>query len=170
MNSTNSGVQYRSTHLPPGTAGVIGKWVLKGYQADIDFANQYTGMLYEERGRGFLAPRGTFGYVGPNQPAHRPGQTPPTPRPVRRRSVRAVNWRPSRTATRSRHYIKLNDWNQFQVIARGNVLMHIINGHVTALFVDDDAATRATKGLLGFQMHVGPPMKIEFRNIWLKTL
>ena len=63
MNSTNSGVQYRSRQL----TGAVGKWVLCGYQADIDFANSYTGMLYEERGRpGFLAPRGTVQYAGPN--------------------------------------------------------------------------------------------------------
>ena len=53
INSTNSGVQYRSVELPE-----VGKWVLKGYQADIDFQNTYTGQLYEERGRGFLAMRG----------------------------------------------------------------------------------------------------------------
>ncbi|HEX5081926.1 MAG TPA: DUF1080 domain-containing protein, partial [Blastocatellia bacterium] len=46
INSTNSGVQYRSVELPE-----VGKWVLKGYQADIDFQNTYTGQLYEERGR-----------------------------------------------------------------------------------------------------------------------
>src|SRR5207344_332769 len=64
MNSTNSGVQYRSRQL----TGAVGKWVLCGYQADIDFANAYTGMLYEERGRpGFLAPRGTVQYAGPNE-------------------------------------------------------------------------------------------------------
>ena len=48
INSTNSGVQYRSVELPE-----VGKWVLKGYQADIDFQNTFTGQLYEERGRGF---------------------------------------------------------------------------------------------------------------------
>ncbi len=71
INSTNSGVQYRSAQVPP--SGEIGKWVLRGYQADIDFENQFTGMLYEERGRAFLAPRGTFGYVGPKpaRPARR---------------------------------------------------------------------------------------------------
>ena len=67
-------------------------------------------------------------------------------------------------------YIKENDWNQFHVIARGNTLIHILNGHVTAVFVDDDVKNRTLKGLLGFQMHVGPPMKVEFRNIYLKTL
>ena len=62
MSATNSGIQFRSTHLPQGSAPnpaqpdakIAGKWVLKGYQADIDFANQFTGMIYEERGRGFL--------------------------------------------------------------------------------------------------------------------
>src|SRR5262245_20717234 len=63
INSTNSGVQYRSKRL---TTGVTGKWVLCGYHADIDFANMYTGMLYEERGRTFIARRGMVGYAAPN--------------------------------------------------------------------------------------------------------
>jgi hypothetical protein len=48
--------------------------------------------------------------------------------------------------------------------------MNIVNGHVTAFIVDDDPKGRAMKGLLGFQIHVGDPMKIEFRNIYLKSL
>ena len=56
MNSTNSGIQIRSVQLPAGPD--TGKWVMKGYQADIDFDNQFTGQIYEERGRGFLAMRG----------------------------------------------------------------------------------------------------------------
>jgi hypothetical protein len=156
MNSTNSGVQYRSVQLPESKEPFIGKWVLKGYQADIDFDNNYTGMLYEERGRTFLAPRGTFGYLGPAPAA---GGT------QLRGSVGTLE-----DGAALKTYIKVNDWNQFQVIARGNVLIHVLNGHVTALFVDDDVQNRAMKGLLGFQMHMGPPMKVEFRNIWLKTL
>src|SRR5207237_3779020 len=61
MNSTNSGVQIRSVQLPADAD--IGKWVMKGYQAAIDFANQFTGQIYEERGRGFLAMRGQAVYV-----------------------------------------------------------------------------------------------------------
>ena len=56
------------------------------------------------------------------------------------------------------------------MIARGNVLVHILNGHVMALFVDDDTANRSMKGLIGLQFHMGPPMKVEFKNIWLKEL
>jgi hypothetical protein len=172
MNSTNSGVQYRSQQIQPGgPEKVSGKWVLKGYQADIDFNNQYTGMLYEERGRGFLAPRGTFGYVGPNQPAQgaargqaAPAAAPATPPGPRGQLAQLAD---SETL---RGFIKQNDWNQFHVIARGNILVHVLNGHVTALFLDDDAQNRSMKGLLGLQIHTGPPMKIEFRNVYLKTM
>jgi hypothetical protein len=169
INSTNSGVQYRSAQVPP--SGEIGKWVLRGYQADIDFENQYTGMLYEERGRAFLAPRGTFGYVGPNQPpAGQRGQPPPAPAPGAppfgpRGQLGALEGGDALKA-----FIKQNDWNQFHVVARGNMLVHLLNGHVTALFLDDDVAGRSMRGLLGLQVHVGPPMKVEFRNIWLKEI
>jgi hypothetical protein len=185
MNSTNSGVQYRSRQL----TGAVGKWVLCGYQADIDFNNAYTGMLYEERGRpGFLAPRGTVQYAGPNdvkqgqcssgQPvaprgqgggraAGPPAQTPPAPAPpppLRGQIGQVAD------GEALRGIIKVNDWNQLHIIARGTTLIHVLNGHVTAVFVDDDQANRSMKGLLGVQIHTGPPMKIEFRNIYLKNI
>lgn len=171
IHGGNSGVQYRSEQLPEGGAGNIGKWVLKGYQADIDYDNQYTGMLYEERGRQFLAPRGQFNYIGANQaPQVARGAAPPAPAPGAapfgvRGQLGALN---SSDALRAQ--IKQNDWNQFQVIARGNVVIHVLNGQVTAMLVDDDAAGRALSGLLGVQIHTGPPMKVEFRNIYIKTL
>jgi hypothetical protein len=179
MNSTNSGVQYRSRQL----TGAVGKWVLCGYQADIDFANAYTGMLYEERGRpGFLAPRGTVQYAGPNdvkqgqcssgQPVAPRGQgagraggdATPAPPPLRGQIGQIEDGETLRAL------IKINDWNQFHVIARGNTLIHLLNGHVTAVFVDDDQANRSLQGLIGVQLHVGAPMKVEFRNIYLKNL
>jgi hypothetical protein len=66
--------------------------------------------------------------------------------------------------------IKPGEWNTVHLIARGNTIMNIVNGHVTAFIVDDDPKGRVMKGLLGFQIHVGDPMKIEFRNIYLKSL
>jgi hypothetical protein len=143
MNSTNSGVQYRSVELPD-----VGQWVLKGYQADMDFVNQYTGMLYEERGRGIMALRGqmTRTEVG--------------------KSPRVIG--KLQDGDELRGYININGWNHFHVIARGNTLTHILNGHITAIMVDDDTANRSMEGLLGLQLHVGPPMKVEFRNIHLK--
>lgn len=144
MNATNSGVQYRSAEAPE-----VGTWVLKGYQADIDFENTYTGQLYEERGRGFLALRGQSTWVGP-------GATP-----------RVIGSLGDGDALKA--HVKVNDWNTVHIIARGNVLVHILNGHVMSVTVDDDADRRAREGLIGFQMHTGPPMKVEFRHIALKT-
>jgi hypothetical protein len=153
INATNSGIQIRSVHLPAGTqqgrGAITGNWVLKGYQCDIDAENRFTGQIYEERGRGFLAMRGQFAYVpdggGP-------------------KVVGALQ----RSADELLKVIKVNDWNQAHVIARGNMITEILNGHVTSTLVDDDTKARALKGLLGFQIHVGEPMKVEFKNIWLK--
>lgn len=145
MNSTNSGFQYRSSALPD-----VGKWVLKGYQADFDFENRFTGLLYEERGRGFLAPRGMVATLEEGKKG---------------RQIGILKTNEELKAT-----IKVNDWNTVHVIARGNVLIHIFNGQMISAFIDDDAKGRAMKGLLGLQLHVGAPMKIEFRNIYLKKL
>ena len=154
MSSTNSGIQFRSVMVPPGGEGrgaVTGKWVLKGYQADIDFANQFTGMIYEERGRGFLMQRGQAVEIGADGVSRMIGNLEMTPGELKT-------------------LIKPGEWNQVHLIARGNTIMNIVNGHVTAFIIDDDAKGRVLKGLLGFQIHVGPPMKIEFRNVYLKTL
>jgi Domain of Unknown Function (DUF1080) len=144
INSTNSGVQYRSVELPE-----VGKWVMKGYQADIDFQNTYTGQLYEERGRGFLAMRGQMTLLQQSK-----------------KQVIANLGGGDDLKT----LIKANDWNHLHVIARGNAITHVLNGRLMAAAIDDDATNRAMGGLIGFQMHVGPPMKVEFRNIWLKGL
>ena len=66
--------------------------------------------------------------------------------------------------------IKVNDWNQLHIIARGNELTHVLNGRLMAAAIDDDATNRAMGGLIGFQLHQGLPMKVEYRNIWLKGL
>lgn len=153
MSSTNSGIQFRSTHLPQGTpsgrGSVAGQWVLKGYQADIDFDNRYTGMFYEERGRGFLMQRGQAVYIAED-------------------ASRKIVGNLERNPDELKALIKPGDWNHVHLIARGTTLINTVNGHVMAILVDDDPKGRAMKGLLGFQIHVGPPMKIEFRNIGLK--
>ena len=67
-------------------------------------------------------------------------------------------------------YIKNDDWNELHLIARGNILVHILNGHAMSVVVDEDAQNRRPDGLLGMQVHVGPPMKVEYRNIKIKVL
>lgn len=155
MNATNSGVQIRSVYVPPGTVQgdrkVEGKWVLKGYQADLDFDNRWTGQLYEERGRGFLATRGQAVHV---------------PEGGRPRVIGNLQQTPDELKA----LIKVNDWNQLHLIARGNTIIQVLNGAVTSIVVDDDTKNRANAGLIGFQIHVGAPMKVEFRSVWLKRL
>jgi hypothetical protein len=154
INSTNSGIQIRSSQLPAGTqvgdTKIESKWVLKGYQADIDFGNQYTGQIYEERGRGFLAMRGQAVYVADG---------------ARPKVIGNLQ-----NGDELKSIIKVNDWNQLHLIARGNTIVQVLNGAVTSMVVDDDTKNRALNGLIGFQMHTGPPMKVEFRNVWLKKL
>ena len=66
--------------------------------------------------------------------------------------------------------IKADDWNQLHIIARGSTIMHVINGRIMSICIDDDAQGRSMEGMLGLQLHQGPPMKIEFRNILLRNL
>lgn len=139
----NSGINYRSVEFP-GT-----KWLLKGYQADIDGADKYTGQNYEERGRTFLAMRGQVTHVDNN------GST-----------VIATFGTPDELKA----FIHANDWNNYHLIVRGNLLIHILNGHIMSEVIDDDVANRKFEGLIGVQVHVGPPMKIEYRSILLKPL
>lgn len=144
--SANSGLQYRSTIVSAAS-----NWAMKGYQADMDGANTFTGMLYEERGRGFLAPRGTFNRMADGKIS---------------KQVATLG-----KADELKAFIKTGaEWNQIHIIVKGNTLIHIINGHVMAAFIDEDPANRAMEGMLGLQLHVGPPMKNEFRNILYKKL
>jgi hypothetical protein len=140
----NSGINYRSDVFEGN------KFALRGYQADIDGANKYTGQNYEEKGRTFLALRGDVARVDAD------GKS---------RIVGSVGDKDALGAL-----IKADDWNAVHLIARGNVMTHLFNGHVMSEVIDDDSKGRRGEGLLGVQVHVGPPMKIEYRNIRLKHL
>lgn len=141
----NSGVQYRSVELPD-----VAKWVLKGYQADIDGKQQYTGQVYEERGRGFLALRGQIAYVPDGKKVGAIGST--------------------GEGDQLKGLIKVEDWNDIEIIARGNTLIQLINGRVMSMLIDDDQKNRKMDGEIGIQLHkTTAAMKIETRNMRLKT-
>jgi hypothetical protein len=148
IRNHNSGVQYRSKLLP-GNDG----FAMSGYQSDIDSANTFTGLLYEERARGFLAPRGQANVIATTAEGARPA-------PGNIGSLGAGD--------ELKALLKTDDWNEVHIIARGNTLIHIYNGRVFSVFVDDDAKGFAAEGLLGLQLHTGPPMKIEYRNVRIK--
>ncbi|MBI1788961.1 MAG: DUF1080 domain-containing protein [Acidobacteria bacterium] len=144
LTGFNSGIQIRSAETP----GL--QWSMKGYQADMDGAQQFTGQFYEERGRGFLALRGQFTYIGEGQKPALAGSLGDN--------------------AALKEFIKPEDWNDLHLIARGNTLIQILNGHVMSMLIDDDTAGRKLDGLIGIQVHLGPPMKIEVRNIRIKDL
>jgi hypothetical protein len=142
----NSGIQYRSTIVPPARGGMPG---LKGYQADFDFAGRYTGQLYEQ-----ATPRGIISWRGQvvrAEQGKRPRLLAMLGDPEEMKSV-----------------IKTGDWNQIHVIARGNTLIHIVNGRTMSIFIDDDPTMAASQGVIGLQIE--GTGKVSFRNLWLKNL
>jgi Domain of Unknown Function (DUF1080) len=149
ISGTNSGIQYRSVELPD-----VGKWVLKGYQADIDFVGEYLGNVHEERGR-------------------KPGHVVLAKRGQLTRISAGPKYKTLATiadGTLLKGVVNINGWNRYHIIARGPVMMQIINGQLVAATIDEDTKNFVPEGLLGFQMHVGPSFKIEYRNILYRKL
>ena len=144
----NSGINYRSV-VVPDIVTPSNKFAMRGYQADIDGKNIYTGQNYEEKGRLFLATRGQMTHVVSGR------------KPIVLASVG--------DGKELAAFIS-SDWNSYHLIIRGNVLVHILNGHLMCSVIDDDPPNRKFEGLIGVQVHVGGPMKVEYRNFRLKEL
>jgi hypothetical protein len=144
LTGFNSGIQIRSVELPDL------KWAMKGYQADMDGEQRYTGQFYEERGRGFLAMRGQFTYIPEGGKAALAGSL--------------------GDGEELKKLIHGDGWNDLWLIARGNTLVQLLNGRVMSMVIDEDKAGRRMDGLIGIQVHRGPAMKVEVKNIRLKKL
>jgi hypothetical protein len=138
----NSGINYRSEEVE----GI--PYAVKGYQADIDGENVYTGQNYEERGRGFLAMRGQTVVVESGKP------------PVITGIIDNTEVLKS--------YIKNNGWNTIRIVAKGNNMKHYINGHLMSETTDNDTKSRKSAGLLCLQLHVSKAMRVEYRNLKIK--
>ena len=137
----NSGVNYRSVVVPDAVTP-SNRFAMRGYQCDIDGQNRYTGNNYEEKGRLFLAVRGQMTHVtGTRLPA----------------IVSQLG------DNRELAGLIRDGWNSIHIAARGNVLAHTVNGRLMAVVVDDDPK-RERKGLIGVQVHVGGPMRVDYRN------
>ncbi|HVR35166.1 MAG TPA: DUF1080 domain-containing protein [Methylomirabilota bacterium] len=146
----NSGIQYRSRLLDPE------KFIVGGYQADFEAGTTYSGILYEERGRGILARRGQVTQVKPD---------PADPDKHVVEVIGSVGETGELQAN-----IRGEDWNDYTIIANGNQLTHLINGRVTALVIDEHPGRAASTGLLALQLHTGPPMTLQVKNIRLRPL
>jgi type 1 glutamine amidotransferase len=142
LTGGNSGVQYRSQDM--------GDFVVGGYQADFEVGPKYTGILYEERGRGILAERGQRITIT-DEGTKVPGE-------------------PIGPADELQQGVKPDDWNDVRIVARGNRLQHFVNGQLMSETVDEQPDKRRLEGVLALQLHAGPPMKLEVKDIRLERL
>ena len=142
MVGGNSGIQYRSVDK--------GNHVVNGYQADIDSGDTYIGILYEEGGRGILAQRGEKVEIAADGKKNVTGKTGES------KEIAAA--------------VKKEDWNDYVVIAKGNKLIQKINGLTTIDVTDNESNKAKSSGILALQLHAGPPMTVQFKDIMFKEL
>lgn len=141
----NSGIQYRSEDQ--------GNWVVSGYQADLDAGGRFSGILYHEKGRGVLAQRGQRTVITREGGKHKVTVVQSLGDPA---DILAA--------------IRPEQWNDYEIIAKGYEFSHAINGKVTVEVVDQDERDRKASGILALQLHAGPPMRIQFKDIRIKPL
>lgn len=144
IQNGNSGVQYRSQDK--------GNWVVAGYQAEVDNTQGKVGFLYHEKGRGSLVPVGDFVIIDADGKKQTVGKV------ADAKSLIDAG------------YYKPRDWNEYVIIARGNHIMHFLNGYQTIELIDNDPKGRLMEGILALQIHAGPPMVVEFKDIRVRHL
>lgn len=143
VESGNSGVQYRSRVIEGAPDFVVG-----GYQADIEAANNYTGINYEERGRGILAQRGQRVTIAEDG------------------SKQTETFGDAAEIAKKFH----DGWNDYRIVAQGGRLQQFINGTLTCEVIDGQSDRAASDGVVALQLHVGPPMLIRFKDFKLIPL
>jgi hypothetical protein len=130
--------------------------IVGGYQGDFEAGTTYSGILYEEQGRGILAQRGQSVVIdadeaNPSKPKIKVGK-------------------PVGDTKDIQAHIKKEDWNDYVIVAKGNHLQHFINGMQTVDVTDNHESKAAKSGVLALQIHVGPPMTVQFKNVRIKKL
>ncbi len=141
----NSGIQYRSQWADEKL------FKIKGYQADIETGINYSGILYEQDGRGIVARRGekvTIDLAG----------------------KKTVDPKPIADAKKAQDSIKAGEWSTYRVVADGKHLTHLINGFTTVQVEDNEKNRSSAKGMLALQLHKGPPMKVQYKDIKILEL
>ncbi len=136
----NSGVQIRSERRP--------EWDTFGYQADMTGDGKLIGFVYHHK-RGLIAGRGQDVVIAPDGT----------------KAIREIG-DPEELL---KSYRKC-DWNNYRILCRGREIRLFINGVLMCRFEDNGAKPAAESGIIGLQMHPGPPMKVQFKNIILKDL
>ena len=154
LQNGNSGIQYRSKEA--------NKWVVGGYQAEVENNPGKVGFLYHERGRGWLVNVGDLMVIDEKGKKEVIGNVSDVDELIKA------------------GYYQEKDWNEYHIIAQGNHLKHYLNGYQTMELIDNDRVTNpddpkdfkgaARQGILALQIHTGPPMVVEFKDIHVKHL
>ena len=139
IQNGNSGIQYRSKLLDAD------KFIVGGYQADIDATGRYMGINYEERGRGILAERGEVVSIDDKG--------------------KRTKLDPCGNPDELKAKVKMDEWNDYRIVAKGPVVQHFINGALMSEVRDAQPDKRASDGIIALQVHAGPPMKVQFKDI-----
>ena len=140
VTGNNSGIQYRSKELPD-----VGKWSIGGYQCDVHPTPANNAMIYHEKGRGIVVRNGQSVVTDPE----------------------GGKWL---VAERDPVAVDVAEWQEYTVIARGNHITHKLNDQLTIELADHDEKERSLEGLLAFQVHRGPAMEVQIKDIRLKVL
>ena len=140
QSGNNSGIQYRSKELKD-----VGPWSIGGYQCDVHPDPKNNAMLYDERGRAIVAQNGQTVII----------------------DSEGTKWLVKETEPVK---VDVAEWNEYTVIARGNHLIHKLNGKVTVDVIDHQVKERELEGLIALQIHRGPAMKVQVKDIVLKEL
>ena len=149
-DTNNSGIQYRSRRV---TEGVKNDWVVAGYQHEIRNENKFpniSGFIYDERGT-----RGRICLVGERATWEEDGKQ------VQQRFLDEAAFQ---------KLFRLDDWNDVAIIAKGNHILHYLNGELILDFTDNDPKLALERGVLALQLHAGKPMWCEFKNIRIAEL
>ena len=147
IDGGNSGIQYRSFVKPGKHDG----WRIGGYQADLEAGDKYSGICYGEAFRGILSMRGEKTTLTLNDKG--------------KLQKKIEKFGDTNEIGKS---VKKGEWNKYRIVAKGFHFTQYINGVKTTELIDNDEKTRRADGLLAFQVHQGPPMKVYFKNIVLK--
>lgn len=147
----NSGMQFRSWVRDEA------KFSVRGLQVNVAPVSQAErfAMLWEEGGRGELALPGHKMVIDPKGPDGREVK----------RVLASVN-------SREKLYSIIKPfpaWNDVVVIVQGTHMVYAINGYLVFDAIDNDPDTPKT-GVLAIQTHSGPPMYVQFKDIWIQPL
>ncbi|MEC8420955.1 MAG: DUF1080 domain-containing protein [Verrucomicrobiota bacterium] len=147
IDGGNSGIQYRSFVKPGKHDG----WRIGGYQADFESGDRFSGICYGEAFRGILSMRGDKTTLSLNDAG--------------KLQKKVEKFGDTNEIGKA---VKKGEWNNYRIVAKGFHFTQYINGVKTTELIDNDKKTRRADGLLAFQVHSGPPMKVYFKNIVLK--